>query len=212
MPVETADALDSHPDTAAFQPWDAIPELVTPLPEAGEGRNHDLVATGVASNVPTLIAIEGKAGERFGDCTIREYWKQKFGTTSGVCRRIAALVQVLTGTAVPIDEDPAIPDQLLDRGYQLLTATTGAVIEARRRHCQRAVLLVHEFRVAAPPPSVVSGLAHSHSDFAALIAFLYPEAASPIEPGVVVGPRQLPSTPLIPGGMLLYVGKCVTYL
>src|SRR4051794_7696916 len=57
MPAEMVDALASHPDTAGFETWDAIPELVTPLPLKGEGRNHDLVAVGLAGTTPTLIGV-----------------------------------------------------------------------------------------------------------------------------------------------------------
>ena len=37
-----------------------IPELVTPLPERGNGRNHDLVLSGITDHETVTICIEAK--------------------------------------------------------------------------------------------------------------------------------------------------------
>jgi hypothetical protein len=50
-----------------------VPELVTPLPMKGEGRNHDLWLHGETSSDSVTICVEAKTDEPFGNYSIAEY-------------------------------------------------------------------------------------------------------------------------------------------
>ena len=214
MPAEMVETLSSHSDTVGFVAWDAIPELVTPLDaERGEARNHDLVVVGVANGAATLVGVEAKAGEPFGDKTVAQRLAAGVATPrSGVSRRIAGLVEAITGQRPDFASGEEIPVGLSDRGYQLLTATVGTVIEAGRRHCSRAVLLVHEFAPATPPPNLARDLADARADLDAFVGVLSGDRISHITPTTVVGPFALHPTAHVPAGVKLYVGKAVTLL
>lgn len=212
-PHEMLAALDSDADTAAFLVTDAIAEQITPLDrERGEHRNHDLIAVGASSAGPLLVAVEGKAGEPFGDATAGEYYARRFGTASRVPHRIANLVAALTGEDVDPDKDAALESVLAGRGYQLLTASVGAILEAARWHCPRAVLLVHEFTNAPPTPKQRSGLPRSKADLDAFVSVLSAGAIGELAPGCTVGPFATYPTPFVSGAVSLYVAKCRTEL
>jgi hypothetical protein len=213
-PTEMLAALDSHADTAQFRITDAIAEQVSPLDnERGEHRNHDLVVVGSASSGPLLVAVEGKAGEVFGDQTAGAYYTKQFETPkSRVPHRIAGLVKALTGTTIDPDHAPELHSPLADRGYQLLTASVGAVLEAERWHCLRAVLLVHEFANDPMTAKQSSGLAKSKIDLDAFVAAISGDAVTEVAPGVCVGPFPTHATPFVSGSVALYVAKCRTEL
>jgi hypothetical protein len=212
-PLEMLAALDSHPDTAQFAITDAIAEQVTPLDnERGEHRNHDLVAIGTASSGPLLVAVEGKAGEPFGDGTAGAYYAKQFGTSSRVPHRIAGLIAALTGVAVDPDHAPQLDSELAAHGYQLLTASVGTVLEAARWHCPRAVLLVHEFASEPMTPKQSSGLLKSKLDLDRFVSTISHGAVNEVPPGTCVGPFPTLPTPFVSGTVALYVAKCRTDL
>ena len=99
--------------------------------------------------------------------------------------------------------------ELADRGYQLLTATVGTAIEAGRRHCPNAVFLVHAFRRTEPSTSAAKRYANADDDFAAFCRVL---GITPPNFGTVSNPVSMRETNFAPGGVRLFVGKCVTYL
>lgn len=212
-PQEMLDALDHHPDTTGFCVTDAIAEQITPLDlERGEQRNHDLIAVGLSAAGPLLVAVEGKAGEPFGDVTAGEYYARRFPTASRVPHRIANLVAALTGEHVDPDMDAELDSVLAGRGYQLLTAAVGAILEAARWHCPRAVLLVHEFANSPSTAKQRRALPRSKVDLDAFVSALSAGTISELEPGSMVGPFATHRTPFVSGDVSLYVAKCRTEL
>jgi hypothetical protein len=206
-------ALDSHPDTSGLSITDVIAELVTPLDtERGERRNHDLVAVGAAAAGPLLIAVEGRAGESFGDASAGAYYARRFATRSRVPHRIANLVGALTGERVDPERNAELHSVLAGRGYQLLTAAVGAVLEAARWHCPRAVLLIHEFANTPPTPKQRVGLPKSKADLDAFVSALSHGAITELAPGRTVGPFPTHRTAFVSGRVSLYVAKCRTEL
>ncbi len=206
-------ALDSHADTAGFSIADAIAEQVTPLDaERGEHRNHDLVAVGTAASGALLVAIEGKAGESFGDATAGAYYARCLSTRSRVPHRIANLVGALMGERVDPEADAELNSVLAGRGKQLLTAAVGTVLEAARWHCPRAVLLIHEFANTPRTDKQRLGLPKSKADLDAFVAALSHGAITELAPGQTVGPFPTHATPYVSGMVSLYVAKCRTEL
>jgi len=72
VPPEIENILLSNPRLEGLQLINAIPELATPLPERGEGRNHDLWIRGKTPREKVTICIEAKADEPFGNFTVGE--------------------------------------------------------------------------------------------------------------------------------------------
>lgn len=122
-----------------------IPELVTPLPERGEGRNHDLALIAHTPTEQVTITIEAKADEPFGSDTILEYYtkaikKRDSGTPTRVPERIEQLM-ALVAPGVSIYKS-----QWGEVRYQLLTALCGTILQAQADDSTLAILVVHEFQ------------------------------------------------------------------
>jgi hypothetical protein len=139
---------------------------------------------------------------------VGEYWNSKSGSSSKVPNRIAALIQVATGQQVAVSDPHELPAALAERGYQLLTATAGTLLEARRQHCRNAVLLVHEFRPEHPPPVLAEQLTAAQDDLDAFIKWLSAGEHVALPTGQVLGPIGAPRYGVID----LFVAKCRTAL
>ena len=171
VPSEIADLLRSHRLTREAILQDGWPELKTPLPYPGEGRNHDLVVVGEVRGQPMLLTVEGKVDETMGPA-VGTYWrKSNRVSNSRAWRRIDALLSAAFGAEAVAIEEPwrSLP-------YQLLTATVGTAIEASTRSCAMAVLCVHEFVTESAKPDF---LARNAADFRAFLRALGQPGASP---------------------------------
>ena len=69
-PAELMRVLKSVPDLKDLAAEQATPELVTGLPERGEGRNHDLWLLAGTAKEKITVCIEAKADEPFGNVTV----------------------------------------------------------------------------------------------------------------------------------------------
>jgi hypothetical protein len=122
-----------------------VPELVTSLPEKGEGRNHDVACTCMIGKRTATVCIEGKTDEPFGEQTVAQYYqqmknRQKTGDPTRVPERIERLVSML-----PIPRAEVLSCPVSDNGYQLVTALVGTALQARIDGSEMAILIVHEF-------------------------------------------------------------------
>jgi hypothetical protein len=122
-----------------------VPELSTPLPERGEGRNHDVACVCAIGERPVTICIEGKTDEPFGDLTVAQYYqqikdRQSTGDPTRVPERIEKLVSML-----PISQVEVALCAVSDNGYQLVTALVGTALQARIDGSEMAILIIHEF-------------------------------------------------------------------
>ena len=122
-----------------------VPELVTSLPERGEGRNHDVACTCMIGSRTATLCIEGKTDESFGEQTVAQYYqqmktRQKTGYSTRVPERIEKLVSML-----PIPHAEVLSCAVSDNGYQLVTALVGTALQARIDHSELAILIIHEF-------------------------------------------------------------------
>ncbi len=104
-PDEFLSLLHSSTRLHDIQIISGIPELVTRLPERGEGRNHDLALIGNIDNEQVTVTIEAKADEPFGNDTIFEYYsramrRREKGESTKVPERIEQLLSMV---------DPDIP-------------------------------------------------------------------------------------------------------
>jgi len=168
-PYELIEVLESEPRLNGLQLLKGIPELVTLLPERGEGRNHDLVLHGQTTTEKVTICVEAKADEPFGTETVLTYWNRAMRRRSnGESTRVPERIQALLGI---IGE----PDHTLTESqwgavrYQLLTAICGTVLQAEVDSSTLAVLIVHEFHTAL---TLKANLDKNHNDFNKLLSVL----------------------------------------
>ncbi len=203
-PAELRALLDSHDATRGIVLKNGRPEHVTPLPERGEGRNHDLWLRGEGPLGRTTICIEAKADEPFGERLGKQLTvARKRQPNTGAPERARALLTILFGKECNPEAAP-----WRELRYQLITGTVGAALQAVTDTSAAAVFTIHEFRSSLTSPDK---LAANQADLDAFLAILHP-GSPPLTAGQLLGPIPLPKTALLPAGIPLYVGKAVTEL
>jgi len=203
-PEEMRVLLDSHEATRGVVLLSGRPEYVTPLPERGEGRNHDLWLLGRTPAGQVTVCVEAKAAEPFGERLGKQLQTaRKRQPRTGAPDRAKALLKVLFGGAPNPEADP-----WRDVRYQLITALAGTALQALRDGSAAAVLIIHEFQSSLTAPEK---LAQNHADLEALTTLLVPDSPKVVT-GKLAGPIQLGPTDLLPQGMRLLLGKVVTDL
>lgn len=197
-PGEFISLVMSEPRLQKLQILQGIPELVTALPERGEGRNHDLALVGRTPREQVTICIEAKADEPFGTKTIREYWERAMRRRdSGESTRVPERIRALLGIVGQPGFLPAASPWSSVR-YQLLTAICGTALQAQVYSSSLAVLVVHEFRTAL---TLQEKLRRNHRDLEEFLSVLSSDAMS-VVPGRLYGPFKV-------AGVDCLVGKAV---
>ena len=201
IPAEFNSLVRSVPELANVVFTTGWPERITPLPERGEGRNHDLVLEGRSESVRVVACIEAKADEPFdkplGEKIART---ETANDRSRLRRRSASLIKVLSSEAT----DPtSIPWSLIS--YQLLTGAAGALLEAARDSEEPTVTLfvVHEFQTAATKAERIQ---RNAAEFARFVELVCGVAAADVKSGRLYRRRLDPSGPHMPA---LFIGKAV---
>jgi Domain of unknown function (DUF6946) len=233
LPAELAELLNSRGPTCGFQPHVAIPELVTRLDDlGGEHRNHDLIAVGEAEGGVTLLAIEAKADESYGNNTVESYLAlcarradeysakvEAARTTGGPMPRRsnarARIEQLCTAVFSPAPDGQEVAERALPVRYQLLTAVAGALIEARNRDCRQAVAVVHEFLSHPDPDKELEGtddrkVARNRAAWNTLVEALVGEAEQ--DPPGLTTPVRVPGGGRVPPDVPLMLGKATRQL
>ncbi len=146
VPKELIELLAGHQRLSCLEFISGIPEKVTPLPERGEGRNHDLWLLCRTPFEKVTVCIEAKVDEPFGNYTVAEYWsltvkRQQKGNRTKAPERIKKLLS-LVGTEI---DDPTT-SSWADIKYQLLTAICGTAIQAKADSSTLGVLVVYELQ------------------------------------------------------------------
>jgi hypothetical protein len=204
-PADLAPLLSSHEQTRNIQIEEARPEYVTPLPERGEGRNHDLWAKCSVGGRPFTLCVEAKADEPFGDTVGDTCIKalERSEATGGV-RRANALLHMVFSAEASADREP-----YASLRYQLLTAAAGTALQARIDGAQAAALIVHEFQGSK---TVAPLLQRNAEDLAEFLKALNGGEQVLLTPGRFAGPWNVRVADGEKGVLRLLVGKVVTYL
>ena len=171
LPAKVEAVLTGHPDFQSAELVDAFLERKVDLGSEGRPSQTDLLAIVGLDNRLAVVAVEGKAGESFGERV--EQW---LDNSDGKQKRLDGLCGALALS----------PAQATSLRYQLLHRAVSALIEAKRYRTDVAVLLVHSF---SDDPK---GLA-DFSAFLRAIGF-----ASPVA-GALVGPVVLDGVSLYAG-------------
>jgi hypothetical protein len=177
----------------------AVPELITRLPERGEGRNHDLWLLGQTRREQVTVCVEAKADEPFGDNTVGSYLahclrRRRRGISTRAPERIAALLQMVDPERSNAGHSPWNHIQ-----YQLLTAVCGTRLQTQIDCSHVGILLVHVFETDATTPQKLEINADAFAEFVSVLT---------TTPAHLVRPEQLYG-PTVVDGVDLYVGKVV---
>jgi hypothetical protein len=196
--------LQENDDFRNFRPATVIAELVTPLDEFGEGRNHDVVVLGLAQGKRVLIGIESKNDEELGPVIggyvakteLENVARRAQGQTrlSQVPARIANLTRVVFGDK---------PVALADSRYQLLRGLAGTLIEAARRDADIAVFLLHVFVSASTDPAKAE---RNEKDLFQFAELLQVRASENLRAGRLAGPFVAGGNADVPVGLPFYIG------
>jgi len=131
VPKEIEDLLLKFTSAGSEFEWDA--EYVTDFEKyglgKGEGRNHD----GMMVNGDIFVGIEGKADESLGNLLGEEL----NNTSINKRNRIDGMIKML------FDDEAEVHSGLR---YQLITASTATLLEAKERNLSKALLLVLVFK------------------------------------------------------------------
>lgn len=131
VPKEVENLLSNFTSADSEFEWDA--EYVTSFEKhglgKGEGRNHD----GMMVNEDVFVGIEGKADESLGNLLGEELKN----ASDNKMTRINGMIEMLF-------DDGAESHKNLR--YQLITASTATLLEAKERNLSKALLLVLVFK------------------------------------------------------------------
>ena len=128
VPAEIENAIKTIVPAKAEFEWDA--EYVTKLPGTGEGRNHDAILF-IDKNI--VITIEAKADESLGNLIDEEI---ENASVNKLYRISSLLGYIFKGGFKNYKK----------LRYQLLTASVGTILEAQKKNCKTAVLIVLVFK------------------------------------------------------------------
>ena len=135
LPASIAALLDTQQELVGSSTLIALPEHKVKLHGRGKASQNDVWALLRSRTGYVSMAIEGKAGETFGE-PLQEWLKE---ASAGKLARLNYLCRLL-GTEYP-------PNNSLR--YQLFHRTASALIEAERFGAPHAVMIVQSFRADA---------------------------------------------------------------
>jgi hypothetical protein len=209
VPKEFQALLSSHSLTKGIRLEEGYPEHVTPLPERGTGRNHDLVLKGRTGDIPVTVCVEAKVDELFGNDTVEEYWiaaeKKRSGPGKPKRTRAPERIDALLRLAFGVDAVPDRPPWGTLR-YQLLAALTGTILQAIQDGSFFAIFVVHEFHTLEINPERVEKNA---SDYEQIVRALTGVQTLDVEVGKIYGPIRIHPKPYAKRDVELFVGKCI---
>ncbi len=201
--------LDLVPATSGFVPERGIADARTTFDQYGGPQNHDLLLIGDAAGGRTVVGIEGRVNESFGQ-TLAEYdeaasRKSVRGEATNAAERLDNLTQALGGWILPDDD----LDQRRSLRYQLFTALAGTIAAAGDESAKQAVFCVHELQT---PASETAARARTSKDMHEFLRLLFPAAETvSADGGWVGGPVHVVRRTLrLPSDVAAYVAQLTT--
>lgn len=155
LPRDVAELLDTRPEFAGARLLLGIPEHKVQLDGGGHPSQTDLWGLLATRQGTVSMAVEGKAGEPFGEQVSQ--WLAGAPPASGKPARLRQLCSLLGITE----------DQARTCRYQLLHRTAAAILEAQRFGVPHGLLLVHSF---SPHPDGFSDFSHFAEQLEAEVA------------------------------------------
>jgi len=204
-PAALISLLDRQPATAGFRIECAVAEAQTAFDRwPGGKRNHDLLVNGQAAGGRTVIGLEGKADESFGQ-TLTSYMAGAMrridrNEATNAPQRLKELTVALAGSTV--DTEP----ELGKLRYQLFSAIAGTLAAAEPTRSQ-AVFVVHEFITDKTTDALHAANEEALAAFVERVFAARPPAG---EASWLMGPLHVPAERW--ADLPLWVGKTSTWL
>lgn len=202
--------LDLIPELASFTAKRGVPEEKSSFDSYRGPRTHDLLLIGDAVGGRTVVAVEGKVNEPFGQ-TLDQYRTAakrliKKNPRTKAAARLYELVWALAGWDLPAD---GVGDERLKLRYQLFSAVAGTIAAGTKEHADAAVFLVHELET---PRSDSRARDENASDLARFMQLLCPHPSRCDSPhGWIAGPMRVTNpTKRLSADVALYVAKLTT--
>lgn len=192
--------------TADFEVKKGVAEAQTRFDDFRGPRNHDLLLVGQAAGGKTVVSIEGKVDEDFGQ-TLEQYRgaarkriAQKQNTDA--LDRLQGLSKALAGW------DAGADPKRMQLHFQLFAAVAGATAAAVDEQADQAVLIVHELRTKQIKEKQRRENDKALRDF---IYVVFDDIVTGDEESWITGPLKLHGgSERIPKSMPLYIGKLST--
>lgn len=202
--------LDLIPELSSFTAERGVPEAKSSFDRYRGPRTHDLLVIGGGAGGRTVLAVEGKVNERFGQ-TLYQYRAAADrllvkNPRTKTQARLDELVWALAGWKLPNDD---AEDMRMKLRYQLFSAVAGTIAAGTKERAGAAVFCVHEL---VTPRSDPRARRTNNSDLERFMQFLYPHAIKCDGPnGWIAGPvRVVNPTTRLSAEVALYVAKLTT--
>jgi hypothetical protein len=202
--------LDLMPELSCFEAEGGVPEAKSSFDPYRGPRTHDLLVIGNAAVGRTVVAVEGKVNEPFGQ-TLDQYRAAaqrllKRNPRTKALARLDDLLWSLAGWKLPVD---GVKDERMKLRYQLFSAIAGTIAAGTKEHAAAAVFCVHELETPRSEPRARETNA---SDLECFMQLLYPHAIRCDGPnGWIAGPvRVVNPTKRLSADVALYVAKLTT--
>ena len=167
--------LDLLPATSGFTPQQGIAEAQTKFDGYDGPHKHDLLLTGDAAGGRTVVAIDGRVNEGFGQ-TLDDYDKaarrtSSRGDSTNAAERLDKMTQALGGWFLPDDDEDE--DGLRSLRIELFTGLAGTIAAAGDEDAVQAVFCVHEL---VTPMSSVAARTRNDADLRKFARAIAPQA------------------------------------
>jgi hypothetical protein len=197
--------LDQVTGTAGFEAKRGVAEARTRFDGFGGPRNHDLLLIGEAAGGKTVVSIEGKVDETFGQTLggYRSAARRRIARKqpTDALERLQGLTQAIAGW------DAGAAPRRLELRYQLFSAVAGAVAAAAEEEADQAVLCIHELNTKRIDEDKRE---QNDADLRTFVDVVFGERPGSDE-SWIVGPLKLHGgTERIPRGIALYIVKLST--
>jgi hypothetical protein len=197
--------LDQVTGTAGFEAKRGVAEAQTRFDGFGGPRNHDLLLVGEAAGGKTVVSIEGKVDETFGQTlgAYRNAARRRIARKqpTNALERLQGLTQAIAGW------DAGAAPRRLELRYQLFTAVAAAVAAAADEEADQAVLCIHELNTKGMDDEKRK---QNDEDLRKFVDVVFDERPGRDE-SWIVGPLKLHGgSERIPRGIALYIVKLST--
>lgn len=202
IPTEIKNLIENSNDFGAIKVKEVEPESLLRFDMFSGPSNMDVLVKANDKHGEFLVGIEAKADETFSSYVkdvFTNALETKFDSVnSKKVLRIEQLSQAL------FTKRKVSQTKIGELRYQLLTGLAGTIGEAINNGLDRAVFLIHEF---VTPLTTRKKRNLNHQDLNQFIYRLTQGKFQEIENGELLGPIEIPGTPLFKTVPNLYVGK-----
>jgi hypothetical protein len=198
--------MEQEPATSEFEIESAVAPAQARFGDFAGSRDYDLLLSGEAKGGRTVVAIEGRTDEGFGQ-KLGEYLgaarrRMRDGKQSDAPERLKRLTTALAGWEVADNRSR------LELRYQLFTGVAGTLAAAVSEEADQAVFCVHEI---VTPKVSERDRKRNEDDLRRFMDVVFSSYAGTDASSWLVGPlRAFGGSDLIPSSVPLFIAKVCT--